>query len=74
MVARRHLERMVLVGLDDQILERAAALDPPSLRSLDAIHVATALSLGVNLVALVTYDERMIAAAQELGLPVASPR
>jgi predicted nucleic acid-binding protein len=41
---------------------------------LDAIHVATASLLGPDLEAVVTYDRRMIEAAQLYGLPVASPR
>jgi uncharacterized protein len=72
--ARRHLESIELIRVDDDVLERAATLDPPTLRSLDAIHLATAISLGADLAALITYDERMRAAALELGLPVVSPR
>lgn len=72
--ARRRLETIELIRVDDDVLERAATLDQPALRSLDAIHLATALSLGAELVALITYDERMSAASQELGLPVRSPR
>jgi hypothetical protein len=45
------------------VIERAAALDPPTLRTLDAIHLATALSLGLNLGALCAYDERLASAA-----------
>jgi predicted nucleic acid-binding protein len=53
---------------------RAAATIPgKALRSLDAIHVASAQQLGALLDVLVTYDRRMIDAALALGLPVASP-
>ncbi len=55
-------------------VRRAAVWDVPrSLRSLDAVHVATALMVRGDLEALVTYDLRVIAAAEDLGLPVASP-
>ena len=46
---------------------------PPDLRSLDAIHLATAQVLGPDLARLVTYDERMAAAAKELGWTVSAP-
>jgi predicted nucleic acid-binding protein len=72
--ARRQLEAIQLIRLDDDLLDRAADLDPPAMRSLDAIHLAAALSLGEDLAAVVTYDERMSVAANALGLPVTSPR
>ncbi|HEY4865183.1 MAG TPA: PIN domain-containing protein [Candidatus Dormibacteraeota bacterium] len=46
---------------------------PPELRSLDAIHLATARALGTNLSALVTYDERLAEAASWYGMQVVSP-
>jgi predicted nucleic acid-binding protein len=72
--ARRQLGGIHLIRLDDDLLERAARLEPPSVRSLDAIHLAAALSLGSELGAIVTYDARMSEAAQALGLPVVGPR
>ena len=72
--AQRQLGTIHLIRLDDELLERAAELEPPTVRSLDAIHLAAALSLGSDLAALVTYDERMTSAAQAIGLPVVSPR
>jgi predicted nucleic acid-binding protein len=71
--ARRHLEGIHLIRLDDDLLDRAADLDPPGMRSLDAIHLAAAVSLGDDLAAVITYDERMSAGAHALGLPVLSP-
>lgn len=68
------LERLSLLRLDDALLDAAAALDQQGLRSLDAIHVAAAQTLGADLSTLVTYDVRMTAAARALGLPVAAPR
>lgn len=70
--ARRLLDRVELIQLDDELLDLAAELDGP-LRSLDAIHVAAALELGDGLDALITYDGQMRRAAEALGLPVASP-
>ena len=72
--ARRQLASIHLIRLDDDLLERAAELEPPSMRSLDAIHLAAALSLGSELGAVVTYDADMSSAAQALGLPVIGPR
>lgn len=70
--AERALERIALVPLDERVLFHAASLDPPGLRSLDAIHLATALSLN-RLDALVTYDRRLRDAATDAGLATASP-
>jgi predicted nucleic acid-binding protein len=72
--ARRQLARIDLIRLDDDLLERAAEIEPSTVRSLDAIHLATALGLGGDLAAVVTYDARMSTAAQALGLPVIAPR
>ena len=68
--ARRRLASIDLVRVDDDLLERAAEIDPSTARSLDAIHLATALGLRSDLAAIVTYDARSSAAAQALGLPV----
>lgn len=71
--ARRQLARLFLLPLDRQVMDRAGDVDPVGLRSLDAIHVAAARTLGPQLRAIVTYDVRMRAAAEELGLPTAAP-
>ena len=71
--ARSLLDVMEFVELDAAVAARAAALEPPGLRSLDAIHLASALELGDELDAFVTYDARQATAARELGLRVASP-
>jgi predicted nucleic acid-binding protein len=75
-VARgRHvLQRLDLVRVNDRILEAAGVLRPPELRSLDAIHLATARQLGYELSAIVTYDDRMVAAAKQLGCRIVQPR
>jgi uncharacterized protein len=63
-----------LVALDARVLDDAATLAPgTSLRSLDAIHIASARLLGGELRALITYDERQAAVATALGMPVATP-
>jgi predicted nucleic acid-binding protein len=71
--ARRVLGTLTMIRLDPPVLDRAADLDPGALRSLDAIHLAAALSLGPDLAGVVTYDVRMADAAERLGLVVAAP-
>ena len=71
--ARKLLAGIHLMRLDDALLDRAADLDPTELRSLDSIHLAAAASLGDDLAAVVSYDDRLLAAATALGLPVATP-
>ncbi|MDQ3662894.1 MAG: type II toxin-antitoxin system VapC family toxin [Actinomycetota bacterium] len=71
--AERVLVRIALVRVDDAVLDAAAALDPAELRALDAVHLATALSLGERLAGLVTYDSRLLDAASRAGLPVLTP-
>lgn len=51
----------------------AGRLDPPELRSLDALHLAAALELGDDLEGVVTYDGRMIAGAKASQIWVVSP-
>jgi predicted nucleic acid-binding protein len=67
------LELVNLVDLDRAILDLARTIDPPPLRTLDAIHVASALSLGTDLSDFVTYDERQREAVEAAGLTVAAP-
>lgn len=72
--ARRTLARLDQVDLDRQLLDEAATLAPSSvLRSLDALHLASARTVGSGLRAVVTYDERMATAAESLGMLVESP-
>jgi predicted nucleic acid-binding protein len=59
--------------MDRAIVEEAATLVPTELRSLDAIHLASALSVKANLTALVAYDVRLCSAAAEAGIEVVSP-
>ena len=62
-----------VVELDAVIARAAAGLGPAALRTLDAIHLATARGLGAGLDAFVTYDDRLADAARSLGLPVVRP-
>lgn len=71
---RRLLNGIGMVGLDDRILDAAGELQPPALRSLDAIHLAAALSISSDLGVFVTYDERLGEAAAEVGISVSAPR
>lgn len=71
---RSVLQRLDLVRINDRILHAAGVLRPQEVRSLDAIHLATAIELDEALRALVTYDERLAAAATRLGFKVVQPR
>jgi len=71
---RSVLSRINLVRVNDQVLSRAGTLSPVELRSLDAIHLATAERIGTDLGEIISYDERMTTAARQKGYAVASPR
>lgn len=71
--ARAVLDSVLLIGIPPSTYERAAALDPAGLRSLDAIHLAAALDLGDDLVGMLTYDHRQAAAAALHGLTLIAP-
>lgn len=71
--AEASLIDIALIPLDDQVLAVARRLDPSGLRSLDALHLATALSIGTDLGALFSYDARLTAAATVAGLRVSAP-
>ncbi len=67
------LRSTTLIAVDDGVFDRARHLHHPGLRTLDAIHVATALLLGRRLHHVVTYDRRMADAGTAFGLEVVSP-
>lgn len=71
--ARAVLDGLHLLVVTTGICERAGLLEPTGLRSLDAIHLSSALQLGDELAGLVTYDERLAVGARSLGLPVLNP-
>ncbi|GAA2340929.1 type II toxin-antitoxin system VapC family toxin [Saccharopolyspora halophila] len=68
------MKRVGVYDIDEVVRATAAAYQDAMLRSLDAIHLATAHAIfGSHLVAFVTYDSRLHEAAEEIGLPVAQP-
>jgi predicted nucleic acid-binding protein len=71
--ARAALATITLLPLDQPVLDAAAKLDPAELRSLDALHLATALSLGEDLGRLYCYDTRLGDAAEARGIDVSQP-
>jgi predicted nucleic acid-binding protein len=70
---RALLRLMPMLEVDRTLFRQAGLLGPSHMRSLDAIHIAAAMSLGPDLGTMVTYDERMVAAATLFGIPVARP-
>ena len=72
--ARNLLSSLDTVVLTRQLLDDAGTLQPPRIRSLDAIHLVAAQRAGETLRAVVTYDDRMLSAATDLGIATASPR
>jgi len=72
--ARAVLDSLTLIDVTTSIFEQASRLDPPALRSLDAIHLAAALDLGDDLDSMVTYDDRLAEAANLNGVPVTAPK
>lgn len=67
------LSRVGLIGIDEAVLRTAATIEPRELRTLDAIHLATAVSLREALGGLVTYDRRLASAARAHGIEVFAP-
>jgi uncharacterized protein len=67
------LARVDLIDMSAAVVESASRLPDPMLRSLDAVHLATALLVSDDLDAVVTFDDRLAAAAAGHGLPVESP-
>ena len=67
------LRRIQLVRVSDRVLSEAGRMTPVELRSLDAIHLASARQLGSSVRLIVTYDERMADAARASGWAVSSP-
>jgi predicted nucleic acid-binding protein len=72
-LAREGLNAITLVNVTSDICDRAAELDPTIMRSLDAVHLATALSAGDALSCVVTYDQRLAEACLAHGVRVTAP-
>ena len=64
---------LVIVALDDEVRRLAATLPPGTLRTVEAVHLATAISLRHDLERLLTYDTRLADAAHAAGITVAAP-
>ena len=62
-----------VIEVSEPIRASAASLEPATVRSLDALHLATAIEIGDALDAVITYDARMANAARSLGLAVSAP-
>ena len=67
------LDQIELIGLEPPIRILAQAARPVTVRSLDAIHLGTALHARGTLTSFVTYDKRLLGAAAAAGLPIDSP-
>jgi predicted nucleic acid-binding protein len=72
--ARALLLAFDYVSIDDEIVDGVMNEPDRMLRSLDAIHLATARVLGPDLDGLATYDDRLAAAAKDAGIPIVDPR
>lgn len=72
-LARHVLDALILITPSQQTFDAAGLLEPTVLRSLDALHLASALELADDLDGIVTYDDRMADAARNLGIAVLSP-
>lgn len=70
---REVLARVDLLRINDRVLDAAGLLEPSELRSLDAIHLASAEQLGSDLRGFVTYDARLATAAAGRGIQVIRP-
>lgn len=71
--AERLLSESDILRIDAEVFDRAGRLEPQDLRSLDALHLAAATTLGEDLAGIVVYDDRLRSAATAAGIEVASP-
>ena len=71
--AERIVGEVDTIRVDADCFDRAGRIEPLNLRSLDVLHIAAALSLAHDLAGVVAYDERLLAAASDLGIKTASP-
>lgn len=67
------LDQIDLIDLDQHIRTMARTVTPATVRSLDAIHLGTAMRFRSSLTSFVTYDKRLLDAARAAGLPIDSP-
>ncbi len=71
--AKRALDKVTLTQVTTAVFEQAGRLEPVTLRSLDAIHLAAALDMGDDLGGIVTYDRMLAGAARSCGIEVIAP-
>jgi predicted nucleic acid-binding protein len=71
--AREVVAQVSVIEAGELIRARAALIEPATVRSLDALHLATAIEIGDALDAVITYDARMTEATRSLGLVVSAP-
>ncbi len=71
--ADRLLAECDVIRIDADTFDRGGRVEPVSLRTLDALHLAAAMTLGPDLSGIVVYDERLRRAASDAGLRTASP-
>ena len=68
------LDAITLIRLTPELFDAAGTLEPRGMRSLDALHLAAALTLGEELAGIVAYDRRLLAAAASLEINALSPQ
>ena len=71
--AERLLAASDVIRIDASTFDEAGRIEPPTLRSLDALHMAAAFSLGPDLSGIVGYDDSLMEVASSAGVPTASP-
>ncbi len=71
--ARYLLDGLDVLALTESVIALAETIGPATLRSLDAIHLATAAHIKRELTAFVTYDQRLLEGCTHVGLATASP-
>lgn len=71
--ARRLFRTLHLIRIDEPLLDRAGDAGPSDLRSLEAIHLTAALSVGPDLAVAFIYDARLKRAFENVGIDVSSP-
>lgn len=67
------MEGVALLPLDDTVLDVATSLSPAGMKTLDALHLATALTVRDEIGAFFTYDQRLSEAASDHGFTVVAP-
>ena len=73
-LANEELSRIDFVSISNQVLGIAESFSSSvTLATLDAIHVATAITLGKGIEGIISYDKQMVTNARKMGIKVLSP-